>query len=74
MPGYKPYCTLFSDIQYSVFRMFFVRKDDGSIVNTAISAYIVLTDEETAAWKAVKGIILEGRTAELTESYQIEAE
>ena len=51
-----------------------IAKDDGSTVNTAISAYIDLTDEETAAWKAVKGIILEGRTGELIETYQIEAE
>ena len=51
-----------------------IAKDDGNIVNTAISAYIDLTDEETAAWKAVKGIILESRIGELIETYQIEAE
>ena len=51
-----------------------IAKDDGSIVNTAISGYIDLTDEEAAAWKAVKEIILEGRTGELIETYQIEDE
>ena len=51
-----------------------IAKDDGSTVNAAISAYIDMSDEETAAWRAVKGIILEGRTGELIETYQIEAE
>ena len=51
-----------------------IAKDDGDIVNVAISGYIDLTDEETAAWKAVKNIVLEGQSGELIETYQIEAE
>ena len=33
-----------------------------------------LTDEETAAWRAVRNIVLEGRSGELIETYQVEAE
>ena len=51
-----------------------IAKDDGDIVNVAISGYIHLTDEETSAWKAVKNIVLEGRSGELIETYQVKAE
>lgn len=51
-----------------------IAKADGDVVNVAISSYIELTDEEMAAWRAVKNIILEGRSGELIETYQIEAE
>lgn len=51
-----------------------IAKDDGDTVNVAISGYIDLTDEETAAWRAVKDIVLEGRSGELIETYQVEAE
>ena len=51
-----------------------IAQEDGDAVNVAISGYIDLTDEETAAWRAVKNIVLEGRSNELIETYQIEAE
>ena len=51
-----------------------IEMDDGGIVNVAISGYIELTDEEEEAWKAVKEIILEGKSGELIETYQIEDE
>ena len=51
-----------------------IARDDGDVINAGISAYIDMTDAEYEAWRAVKTIVLEGRSGEPIETYQIEDE